>query len=263
MLKLKSVLISAAAVFLPLVLMTSCSDQPTENGDTSVTNSTTSFSERMSYYDSLADAGKVEEYQTTVNNAYFNIGGDIETLPDGVYNKLYDVCARCYTEICKKYYPVGQPKRLTVTIDGDYSRESANHVIGDVIMVNPYWFYDHPNDIDSIIPAMADIAITYHHSVPEWIKTSVITYIRNEFCVYDTQNDWRLPATYQGGKYSDGYETGAAFLKWIDEQTEDDFILMLNSEARKNQEFSKDTWKLLTGKTLNQLWGLYTGAINN
>lgn len=212
----------------------------------------------VSYYDSLADAGEIDEYRTTQSNILYYITGDIETLPGGVYEKLIDVCKRNYEKIQREYNSSVPARRVTINIDSGYTRSEPNYVIGDTIVVNPYWFVDHPKDIDSLTTALADVVINYNDTVPEWIETSLTVFVRDEMPVYDTENDWALPKKYAGGNYTDGYETGAAFLKWLNAHAKSRFVLALNSEALKDQIFNENVWKLLTGKTLDQLWKLYT-----
>ncbi len=216
--------------------------------------STTSFEELRSYYDELAKGEIKQEVATTEpRNKFYTFEGDENLLPPDVYSKLEDIVYRTYSRLYSKYGGDHTPSKITIYIDAAYSGKGANYTSGSKIFLNPNWFVDNPDDYDSIISALMGTVQIYNASAPDWLKSSIREYVRDEFRSQYADKAWFVTSSYEGVSYEEGGVHGAAFLKWVNSTTDIDFVYRLN-RALQDGTYKEDFWKNETGLTFGQLW---------
>ncbi len=221
------------------------------------TQRTTSFEEKVSYYDELIKGDIEVEVETENIKRDFIVEGDESLLPGDTYDKLEHILSNYYQRIFNKYGDSYTRPQITVTIDIGYVRNDANYTVGKNIFLNPNWFADHPDDYDSILCAIAGTTQNYAaQDIPEWIESGIRNYIRDEFSTVYASKKWKLPVSYDGHSYTEGGIYAAAFLKWAGERTEVDLVYRLH-KALQTDTFDRSFWKNETGMTLDQLWSLY------
>lgn len=220
------------------------------------TQRVTGFDEKASYYDALAKGDIEVEVETTSLSNDVAFEGEKKLLPNGAADKLEYILANCYPDIFNKYGDSFSRPKITVTIDPGYSRNDANYTVDRTIFLNPNWFFDHPDDYDSILCAIAGTMQAYDEDAPEWIESGIRNYIRDEFSTMYADEKWSLPSAYDGHSYKEGGIYAAAFLKWASKQTETDLVYRLN-RALQDGTFDNSFWKNETGMSLEQLWSLY------
>ncbi|MBR4049025.1 MAG: hypothetical protein IKK09_00865 [Clostridia bacterium] len=219
--------------------------------------STTSFEELRSYYDELAKGEIKQEIATTeARSKYYSFEGDENLLPPGVYDKLEDIVYKTYSRIYGKYGTEYTTPKITIYIDAAYSGKGANYTSGKKIYINPNWFVDNPDDYDSIISALMGTVQSYNASAPDWLKSSIKAYVRDQFRSSYADKNWFVTTSYEGVSYEEGDVHGAAFLKWINSTTDTDFVYRLN-RALQDGSYKEEFWKDETGLTLGQLWASF------
>lgn len=218
--------------------------------------STTSFEEMRSYYDELAKGDIKQEVATTApKDVYYTFEGDENLLPPGVFDKVEDVVFRTYSRIHSKYGNSYTPPKITIVIDAAYSNDDANYVSGSKIYLNPNWFAENEEDYDSVIPALMGTLQSYS-SAPDWLKSSIRDYVRDEFATDKKSKKWFVPSTYEGVSYEEGGIAGAAFLKWINSTIETDIVYRLH-RVLQNGTYDESFWKSETGLNFGQLWSSF------
>lgn len=227
-------------------------NKPVNNVET-----TTSFEEKMSYYDNLAKGDISVEVLTTNVKGLYTIEGDVRQLPDGVFEKMVTVIERCYRKLCTEYSPNSSAPQLTLAIDPTFSRGDANYAVDSTIVINPNWFMTHPEDYDSIILGMMKVALKYPNGVPEWIKSSVCYYGRDEYAVYSVGSSIGITGRYYGGSYKDGGAVGASFFKWISKSFNKNIAALITADIYGKSKYDEKFWLEQTGKTLEELWVEY------
>jgi hypothetical protein len=92
---------------------------------------------------------------------------------------------------------------------------------------------------------------SYHsRSNPGWLVEGIADYVR--FWVFEPQTPKRR-LNPDRIKYTDSYQTTAAFLAWAVQKYDKDLVTKLNAACRKGQ-YKPDLWKEYTGKDLDALW---------
>jgi hypothetical protein len=66
-----------------------------------------------------------------------------------------------------------------------------------------------------------------------------------------------MPAYKEGQSYENGYRITARFLVWIEAHAKKGFVKNLD-KAMRSKTYTNDFWKQQTGKTVEELWKVYT-----
>ncbi len=242
----------AATVLAVSVLLGGCG----RGGQAQSEETTTSFKELASYYDELAKGDiEVEVATTTIDKSYSFVGSR-ELLSGAVYEKLEYLVSNYYSRIYSKYGDSITRPTITVYIDTGYNRNDACYAIEKSIYLNPTWFENNPDDVESILSAIMGTIQSYDSDVPEWIETGIQSYVRAEFKSLYASKTWSIPSVYKGNSYEEGGIYAASFLRWINSQVEVDLIYRLHKMAQSGT-YDESFWKTETGMSLGQLWSLY------
>jgi hypothetical protein len=147
-------------------------------------------------------------------------------------------------------------KAVTMVIDTTYKgvAETAN---GRVTISNR-WMHLHPEDIDVITHEVMHIVQDYGDSNgPGWLTEGIADYARYKFGVNNAAAKWSLPNYKPAQNYTDAYRVTARFLVWIEEKVKPGVVKELDNQLRSHT-FTNNSWKQLTGQTLDELWKNYT-----
>jgi predicted metal-dependent peptidase len=146
-------------------------------------------------------------------------------------------------------------KKVTFIIDPDYKGVAATS--GAVTRFNPRWFKKHPNDIDVVTHEVMHIVQDYHsRHTPGWLTEGIADYARYIYGIHNNAADWALPAYNPKQSYKDAYRVTARFLVWLQKNISNNIVDKLNKILHKGT-YTQDTWKKLTGKTVDELWKMY------
>ena len=84
-----------------------------------------------------------------------------------------------------------------------------------------------------------------------------ITYVREEIGVNNVEGGWTLPGYNSRQKYQDAYHVMARFFIWVEKNYKKSLVKELDKVMR-DKAYARDFWKNETGKTVNQLWAVYS-----
>ncbi len=119
------------------------------------------------------------------------------------------------------------------------------------------WLHKHPEDIDVVTHEVMHIVQDYGESVgPGWLTEGIADYARNKFGVNNAAAKWSLPEFKSTQNYDNAYRITARFLVWIEEKVKPGVVKELDSQLRKHT-YTADSWKNLTGKSVDGLWKEY------
>jgi len=128
---------------------------------------------------------------------------------------------------------------------------------GSTTFISAVWIKNHPDDFGMVIHEMTHVIQCYPNPNPLWVTEGVADYVR----WFNFEPEGRHPRPNpQQAKYTDSYQTTAAFFAWIVKSHDKDFIRKLNAAMRQSK-YSNDLFKQSTGKTVDELWREYIGTL--
>ena len=155
-----------------------------------------------------------------------------------------------------KTYNKKAARKVAMIIDPEYTGVAATS--GNVIRVNPQWMLKHPEDLDVVTHEAMHIVQAYRgHSGPGWITEGIADYVRHQFGVNNKAAGWSLTPFNEKQSYTNAYRITARFLVWITQKYKKRFVQSLNTAMREGT-YTKNFWKAHTGKTVDELWTLYS-----
>jgi hypothetical protein len=128
---------------------------------------------------------------------------------------------------------------------------------GDTSYISAAWIKKHPDDFGMVIHEMTHVIQGYPKADPDWLTEGIADYVR----WFNFEPESRRPRPDPDrAKYTDGYQTTAAFLAWIVKNHDKDIVKKLNAAMRQSK-YSNDLFKKSTGKTLDELWREYVATL--
>jgi hypothetical protein len=158
-------------------------------------------------------------------------------------------CQRAYPMMNEELKAEGYkpPRLITMTLKSEYrgvAATSENRIVGSV-----KFFKEHPDDIGAMIHETVHVVQSYRgRRNPGWLVEGVADYVR--FFKYEPGN--LGPINARRAHYNGSYRVSAAFLAFLVERYDKDIVRQLNQLMRAG-EYRDETFKVLTGKTLDEL----------
>lgn len=170
---------------------------------------------------------------------------------DGLVKIIFEV----YPKLVRDFNP-GAIKELRVKIDTAYTGVAYAHK--GQITISSRWLRQRPEDLDLITHEVMHLIQSYpSHAGPGWLTEGIADYVRHVYGVDNEGAKWSLPDYSTSHKYTDSYRITARFLVWVTQQHDDELVVKLDRNLRNNS-YSAELWKKYTGKTLDELWELYS-----
>ncbi len=167
--------------------------------------------------------------------------------------KVVRVCERHFPMICEELASEGfvPTTRITMAFKSNY--KGVAECAGFNIRGSVTYFKRNPNDVGAMIHETVHAVQRYRQrNMPGWLVEGIADYVR--FWKYEPGKAGRLnPDTAQ---YNGSYRTTAAFLAFVSEKYDPKIVNKLNGLLRVGK-YEPDTWRTLTGKSveeLNQEW---------
>ena len=169
---------------------------------------------------------------------------------DSVMKNMVEVFFRVYPAMVKEYNKASL-KKVTFIIDPTYTGVAATS--GGIVRYNPKWFERHPGDIDVVTHEVMHIIQSYgRRGGPSWLTEGIADYVRYKYGVDNEGGDWSLPPFSETQHYTNSYRITARFFVWIEKKVSG-FVKGMDATIRKGN-YTEDSWKQLTGKTVDELW---------
>jgi hypothetical protein len=159
-----------------------------------------------------------------------------------------------YPELAKAYNK-NTLKEVTMVIDTTYDGVAATD--NGRVVINYKWLHKHPEDIDVVTHEVMHIVQDYKGYGPGWLTEGIADYARYKFGVNNDAAGWKLPDYKSTQNYDNAYRITARFLVWIEAKVKPGIVKTLDKQMR-DHTLTDDTWKTLTGKTVDELWKDYS-----
>lgn len=176
--------------------------------------------------------------------------------------------SRIYAQLARDTYPMivralhaehhYLPKTITITISYKFTKAVAE-TLDDRIVVNDRYALDRPSDIGLIVHEMTHAVQQYSFrgEHPTWLSEGIADYVR----YYYYEPLARRPHTNRTiGKATGSYMLTAEFLDWAQRTYNGNLVSTLNEQLYKGK-YSDESWKALTGKSLDQLNGEWVASL--
>jgi hypothetical protein len=145
-------------------------------------------------------------------------------------------------------------KKVTFIIDPAYTGVAATS--NGIVRYNPEWLKKHPEDIDVVTHEAMHIVQNYAGKGAGWLTEGIADYVRYKYGVNNEKGNWSLPAFKETQNYTNSYRITARFLAWLEKNVNKKIVDKLDEASRKGT-YTADSWKELTGKTVDELWKDY------
>jgi predicted alpha-1,6-mannanase (GH76 family) len=156
----------------------------------------------------------------------------------------------------KKYFNTNATDTVHVRIDTSYS--GVAYTSGGRTVISAAWFHKHPQDTDVITHEVMHIVQAYpSHSGPDWLTEGIADYARYKYGVNNKAAGWKLTPYSSKQSYTDSYRITARFLVWLTQNYDKNIVKKLDTQMR-NKTYTKELWKDITGKSLDNLWKAYS-----
>jgi hypothetical protein len=176
------------------------------------------------------------------------------TLDTALQTRMVNTFFTVYPELAKAYNK-HTLKNVTMVIDTSYKgvAETAN----GKVTISSAWMHKRPEDIDVITHEVMHIVQDYGENAgPGWLTEGIADYVRNKFGINNVAAKWSLTPYKAGQSYENACRVTARFLVWIEEKVKPGIVKTLDKQMRKHT-FTDNSWKQLTGKTVDELWAQY------
>jgi hypothetical protein len=152
-------------------------------------------------------------------------------------------------------YNKNASKKVFFAVDTNYHGVAVTY--NNRVFFNPEWFVKNPNDFDVVTHEVMHIVQSYgRNRVPVWVMEGIADYVRYKYGLYNREANWMLPELKPEHHYTGSYRITARFFAWLEEQRYPQIVNKLDKAARENK-FSDNIWKELTGYTIDELWEDY------
>jgi len=177
------------------------------------------------------------------------------TLDSVEQQRLVKTFYTVYPELAKAYNK-NTLKAVTFVIDTTY--KGVAETDNGKVTISSRWMHQRPEDIDVVTHEVMHIVQDYGESNgPGWLTEGIADYARYKFGINNAAAKWALPDYKPTQNYDNAYRVTARFLLWMEEKVKPGIVKELDSRLRKHT-FTDDTWKQLTGKTVDELWKTYS-----
>lgn len=172
-----------------------------------------------------------------------------------IQQRMEETFFKVYPKLAKEYNKKTLDKVIFL-IDPNYNGVAATS--GNIIRYNPTWMLKTPTDIDVVTHEVMHIVQGYGYgSGPVWLTEGIADYVRYKFGVDNAGAKWTLPDYKAGQNYTNSYRITARFFIWVQNNIKSDLVKQLDDQLRKHT-YTENSWKQLTGKTIDELWSSYT-----
>jgi hypothetical protein len=176
------------------------------------------------------------------------------TLDTALRTRMENTFFKVYPELAAAYNPKTL-KNVTMVIDTTY--KGVAETDNGKVTISSVWMHKHPEDIDVITHEVMHIVQDYGNSVgPGWLTEGIADYARYKFGVNNEAAKWSLTPYKAGQNYDNAYRITARFLVWIEAKVKPGIVKTLDAQLRAHT-YTDNSWKQLTGKTVDELWAQY------
>lgn len=172
-----------------------------------------------------------------------------EELAQKFANTFFEV----YPKMVKAFNP-DATKTVILSIDTNHKKVAISGK--GKILIGANWLSQHQEDTDLVTHELMHIVQDFKAMGPEWLLEGLADCGRFQYGLNNVAADWSLPPVDPRQHYKMGYRVTARFLLWVDKYQKPNTIAQLNT-LLKNNTYTSESWKQITGKNVDELWALY------
>jgi len=173
--------------------------------------------------------------------------------------KAARVCERQYPMICEELMSESFKPRTTINLKMDPNYNGVAETGGGRIRGSVKFFKAHEDDVGALVHETVHCVQDYgFRGNPGWMVEGTADYIR--FFKYEPGKLRKLEP--EQAKYNGSYKTTAAFLAFVCDKHDKEFVKKINAKMREGK-YKEDLWKDFTGKTLMELGDEWKGSLKN
>ncbi|WP_423129997.1 basic secretory protein-like protein [Gaoshiqia sp. Z1-71] len=171
-----------------------------------------------------------------------------------VGERLKETFFEVYPELVKQFNKKST-RKVTFVIDPDYDGVAATSA--DKVVYSPKWFAAHPGDIDVVTHEVMHIVQAYGRTPgPWWVTEGIADYVRFKYGVDNAGAGWSLPELTEKHHYTNSYRITARFFVWLEKHKDEKLIKKID-QLMRGHSYRDESWKELTGQTIDELWDEY------
>lgn len=175
-------------------------------------------------------------------------------LDPAVKQKLIDTYFKVYPTLVKTFNKKSTKDVLFVV---DTAYKAVAEASGNRILFSAGYMKAHPYDTDVVTHETMHIVQGYGYSAgPVWLTEGIADYVRSQYGIDNAGSKWSLPDYNPKQSYTNSYRITGRFFLWIEKNVKSGMIKNMDAELRAHT-YNDQTWKELTGKTLDELWADY------
>lgn len=171
-----------------------------------------------------------------------------------VKQKLIDTYFKVYPTLVKTFNKKSTKDVLFVV---DTAYKAVAEASGNRILFSAGYMKAHPYDTDVVTHETMHIVQGYGYSAgPVWLTEGIADYVRYQYGIDNAGSKWSLPDYNPKQNYTNSYRITGRFFLWIEKNVKSGTIKKMDAQLRAHT-YTEQTWKELTGKTLDELWTDY------
>ena len=180
-----------------------------------------------------------------------------------VRQRISELYFRVYPQLVVRFNRQA-PRAVEVYIDGQSTDAYWGSAIDFTIIIyarrlqNPALF---PRYYEIFLHELAHLAQQYttqNLKDVKWLGEGLADYVRYTYGTSSLDADWPLPDYSPQQAFNDGYKVTARFLMWLEKRYNSSVIDRLDQGLREVTYEQNSTWKILTGKSVEDLWEDYS-----
>ncbi len=177
-----------------------------------------------------------------------------ETLDPEIQEGIEEIFEKVYPKLVQDFNPAAQ-EHVTIKIDTTYDGVAYAHQ--GAITISSDWLHKKPEDLDLVTHELMHLVQSYPGGAgPGWLTEGIADYVRYKYALDNEGAGWSLTPFSPSQSYENAYRITARFLVWLTQNYDEDLVVKLDEDLRTKQ-YTPETWKKYTGKTVDELWEEY------
>jgi len=198
----------------------------------------------------FADTTTTYQSQGYTLNVTDKNSGVAQSTVDAMVNTFFTI----YPQEARDFNP-DTSTTVNIVLDPAYDGVAATGNATETYSAS--YMISHPTDTDTVTHESMHIVQDYgQQNIPGWLVEGIADYARYRYGVNNAAAGWSLPAYQAGQSYTDSYRVTARFLVWVEEHYAG--AVQGLDAALRGRTYTANTWRQITGASLDTLWGRYT-----
>lgn len=175
-----------------------------------------------------------------------------------VCNEIVTIFTTVYPQMADRFNK-NAPDYIRCYIDPNYDgvAYTTKDKDGTIVVFSADWFKRNPADTDCATHEFMHCVQDYRFGTAMWLVEGIADYARNEYGLYNDKSYWSLPSFSADHNYDNSYRITARFLLWLDKYIAPGIVDAMD-DYLYNGQYSDSCWETVTGRTVEELWQLYS-----